>query len=781
MSKTELVNFKVSSYLKTILGKDLITDDYVAIFELVKNSFDAKATRVSLCFEHDQIIIIDNGKGMSRDDILQKWVFVAYSAKREGIEDPQTDYRERFSQRYAGSKGVGRFSCDRLGAHLVLQTKTDFTSEIQSLNVNWTNFETSSLNEFQQIPLEIEALDNFDPKIADVKLNSSGTALVISQLRSDWDREKILGLKSALSKLINPFGNQLNDFTIEIVSKKEESEDERLIDSSLESDDLNSKIVNGVIQNFIFETLEQKTTRIKTWLDNDGVIYTELIDRGKLIYRISETLQYPELIGSEYECSLYYLNRSAKSTFSRRMGIPAVNFGSIFLFKNGFRIYPTGNVGDDTFGIDRRKQQGYARYLGTRDLLGRIDIKGDDTKFRESSSRDKGLIETEAYFHLIECFKEKSFLRLENYVVGVSWKLKYDQDIDEPHFLSDDEAKAKVIDVVSQLCSSSSVNVEYYASDLLTVINNKISGFEKTIAKLEKFAIKLGDHELASRAKDAVIQYEGMQRAEADAIAFAEREKAARQKAEKQAQESVSQLIVTSKELQIEKEKNLFFISQENRDKDILENLHHQVIIYASNAINHIEASILELNSNAPIIKEKLKDQYTDLLLIMQRVISASRFATSANFKMEASRITEDLPSFIKQYVERICPIFEGQLILTVKNNVKSFVKQFKPIEVSIIIDNLIDNARKAAASSVNINIYPLDNNVIGIDFIDDGHGLSSNIPNSDIIFEKGVTTTGGSGIGLYHVKTMLLAMNGDITFNTDYLEGGKLTVRIYK
>lgn len=81
------LEFKISSGLKDIIGKDLITDDYVAIFELVKNSYDAHAKKVVITFETNSIRIVDNGKGMSFNDLQDKWLFVAYSAKRDGSED----------------------------------------------------------------------------------------------------------------------------------------------------------------------------------------------------------------------------------------------------------------------------------------------------------------------------------------------------------------------------------------------------------------------------------------------------------------------------------------------------------------------------------------------------------------------------------------------------------------------------------------------------------------------------------------------------------------------
>lgn len=102
--------FRVSSGLKSLIGKDLIVSDFVALFELVKNSFDASAKHVQLVFEQDAIWIIDDGRGMSLADLKQKWLFVAYSAKRDGSENSDGTVKQ-----FAGNKGVGRFSCDRLG------------------------------------------------------------------------------------------------------------------------------------------------------------------------------------------------------------------------------------------------------------------------------------------------------------------------------------------------------------------------------------------------------------------------------------------------------------------------------------------------------------------------------------------------------------------------------------------------------------------------------------------------------------------------------------------
>ena len=191
------VKFKISSGLKSIIGRDLITNDFVAIFELVKNSFDAQATHVKVVFdlkdkETAAIYIVDNGKGMSDADIRNKWLFVAYSAKKSGEEDQEA------GKIYAGSKGVGRFSCDRLGRMLVLESKTTSQSFVNRLNVDWDAFEKKPKVEFASVSIVHETEKFFSAPMSLLGgMPSHGTVLSISDLREyeSWTREKLLRLR----------------------------------------------------------------------------------------------------------------------------------------------------------------------------------------------------------------------------------------------------------------------------------------------------------------------------------------------------------------------------------------------------------------------------------------------------------------------------------------------------------------------------------------------------------------------------------------------------------
>ena len=275
------MEFKISSALKSLIGKELITDEFVAVFELVKNSFDANAQNVKIIFEDSKIIIVDDGKGMDESDLRNKWLFVAYSAKRDGTEDNndesfQTDYRDKINQKriFAGAKGVGRFSCDRLGSFLNLITiKNKKSSKIENLIVDWSKFEVNPKKEFVAINVTHRVLASHPYEI------KHGTILEISELRDEWDRARIRKLRHHLGKLINPIPeNDSSDFKIEIIAKNEIKKDEFDKKQMEKFSELSKKsvikrgIINGYIENFVFESLGLNTTNIETEILADGSI-----------------------------------------------------------------------------------------------------------------------------------------------------------------------------------------------------------------------------------------------------------------------------------------------------------------------------------------------------------------------------------------------------------------------------------------------------------------------------------------------------------------------------
>ncbi|WP_426136596.1 ATP-binding protein [Pseudomonas sp. PWP3-1b2] len=759
-----VLHFKVSSALKTLIGRDLITDEFVAIFELVKNSFDARASRVDLLFENGRVYIADNGKGMSFSDIEDKWLFVAYSAKGDGTED--LDYREQIgsSKSYAGSKGVGRFSCDRLGRTLVMHTKTMKASQYEVVDVEWDLFEKSSKDEIATVPMRHSTKTVLELPVS-LKWFEVGTILEVGELREDWSREKYLKLRSALAKLINPFGGG-DGFEINLVVPQEEEEDLSIMENPEISEELSPLyMVNGPVRNFIFEALKDKTTHLEVEISGGGEYVTStLTDRSEIIYKIREKNPYPLLTEANFNSNLYFLNRSAKQTFARRMGVASVRFGSIFLFKNGFRVFPIGEEGVDTFGIDRRKQQGYARFLGTRDVIGRIDIVGVDDRFRESTSRDQGLIDTPAYRQLVDCFEDKCFKRLERYVVGVNWKDSLDLDVEDTSRLRGEAASARITAIVAQLAGGEGVELLEFSRELIRILNERSDDFNESLSGLRTLAEKSGDQNLLEELDAASVRYNELQRAEAAARDIADKERTARRDAEKHAAESAQRADIATKSYEEERKRNLFLTSMSTLDKETIEILHHQIIIHAS-AINEIiNGQFDRLRHDRELSVVDVKTALENISFQNRKVLSIARFATKANFRLESETITDDLVSYVEQYIKQVAPMLaETGIDISVVNNAKSLVRTFKPIEISIMIDNFISNAGRAEADKISFVLTQVSQKELKIVVVDNGRGFDESIVDLNRLFEKGYSTSTGSGLGLYHVQQIIDSLGGVI------------------
>lgn len=762
---TEL-HFDVSSGLKSVLGSELITDDEVAIFELVKNSFDANAKRVDLYFGNDQIVVADDGIGMTYEDLRSKWLRVAYSSKRD--TNRADDFRDDIAKRkhYAGSKGIGRLSSDRLGEVVVLQTRaiSETSGPVHSITVDWSLFDKDHLERFEDIgviyspQLSEFVLPHVLPKLA------HGTVITIKKTRRAWSRDSILTLKSALAKLINPFGAEADGFRISIHAPLELKDDRAAKEqATAKGVDLSPNAqVNGEVGNFIFATLQEKTTFIAVEIDSQGdYIESSLTDRGELIYRIREPNVYASLTHAGFQCQVFFLNTSAKNTFTRRMGVESKNFGSVFLFRNGFRVFPIGEAGDDWLGMDYRKQQGYARFLGTRDVIGRIDVSGANSDFQEASSRNTGLIETPAVAQLRGCFFEHCLKRLERYIVPVTFVDKEDRNTSDISRLLTDPGRARVANAVAKLVDHDDIELLEYSKRLIGILNERSSQFEGSLASLRAIAERTKDNALFQNIEDAEKRFEELRQSEERARQQADEER----RAKEAALERVSKVEIRLDE---EIKRNLFLSSISTLDTDTILNLHHQVTIYAVDVQQQIENFLVRASSQPSLQRSEVLDAFESIALLNRKIMGISKFATKANFRLESEMIEEDLAEYIEQYINDVArPFMLGAkpISINVQNDRKGYVQKFKPIDISVVIDNLIANAKKRQvhAKSITFAISHPSKGTIHIFVSDDGDGFDKSIDDLDRVFEKGFTMTDGSGLGLYHVRHVLGEMNGTI------------------
>ena len=833
----EQMQFKISSALKDLVGKDLITNENIAIFELVKNSYDAYATKVEITFSDDAIIIADNGKGMTFNDLKDKWLFLGYSAKKDGTEDvdinKQQSYRDKIRRYYAGAKGIGRFSCDRLGKRLLLTTKSGKSKSTEIIVVNWSDFEFDQKKEFAEINIGHKSLNNHSIHFPENK--QTGTVLEITELNNEsifWNRKRILELKRSLEKLINPF-SETDDFSIEIICEREKEQDEII----KAQDGYDRNIVNGVLKNSIAQILKLKTTQIDVRLA-DNVIYTTLSDRGIEVYKIKENnIKFPAL--KHTNINLYFLNRSAKINFTRLMGIEPKNYGSVFLFRNGFRIMPFGDPGDDSWSLDYRSQQGHSRFLGTRDLFGRVDVLTDNiNELKEVSSRDGGLIETETSKQLFQMF-EVAHRRLERYVSGVLWGeaflrkdyfsteteglnkrkelLDHDREEDTPNFVLKSSIGSKIdfIQLIKTLTKERNVEIISYNADLANIFTTSDIDSIKPqfISDLEKIAYETNDSSLLFTIDEAKRRINELRQEKADAEQKAYNEEQKRIQAEEHARRAELNRIEAEKQRRIESEKKRIALLQakeaelkrreeeilrkeaeqrkleeeakrkkvENelerekkqgifqrsiigREKEQILGLQHQINHSSSRVKNNIKQLLLHISRNNIAIDSQMQKYISIISLESAKIESLSNFVTNANFDLKASEITQDIGQFIKEYINEIylpdVPVLSTSLNINILYTNSKWIISFRPLEITTLIDNFVQNAEKAGARNITFDLRVI-NNRFQILISNDGKAIPlEHIPR---IFELGFTTTNGSGIGLFNVKSVVDRLNGKI------------------
>ena len=201
--------------------------------------------------------------------------------------------------------------------------------------------------------------------------------------------------------------------------------------------------------------------------------------------------------------------------------------------------------------------------------------------------------------------------------------------------------------------------------------------------------------------------------------------------------------------------------------------------IYSVTAAQQIENFLSDTANLKTIPRETVLKAFEQVAYLNAKIYAVARFAARATFKLDSEKITTDLPGFIADYIREIAKQFSSaRLRIDIENSHSGMQATFNPIDVSIIVDNLISNASKARASRISFKIEADGKNGMQLLVTDTGRGMPDAVDKKRV-FEMGYTTTRGSGLGLYHVRHMLGLMGGTIEIVEP--EGGKGTAFLIK
>lgn len=366
--------FDVSTF--RLLGRELITDRITALFELVKNCYDANAEKVDITFENlnplsnqSRIIIEDNGLGMAFADIRDKWMVIGTSSKRRKRVSPAP-----YNRVVAGKKGVGRFAVDKLGGKLVMKTKKKSSLIWHCLETDWTKYSEEEdrqlkLN-FENSPEEQKLFTDIDnkywtePAVADIQ----GTRLEISSLNDVWLERDIIRAYRELSKIVRPTMYVKYPFNIWFHVPEYKTYDNKPVESLVLA-----KATLSYSLKYRYDEVKQK-------------YYQEYLEesRGNLV--VKEKVA--EVFGP-IGFTIYYYDKEGKKNFTKEDRIDGIKVYRDGIIATPFAEYKSSrDEQKDLFGIDKRRWSGFFEKLSTRDIIGWVDIKDElNPEIKDSTNR----------------------------------------------------------------------------------------------------------------------------------------------------------------------------------------------------------------------------------------------------------------------------------------------------------------------------------------------------------------------------------------------------------
>ncbi len=381
----EVVPFRMHPRVFAALGADLVTNDVVAVIELVKNSYDAFAQNVWLRFGDDTSLgpfleIKDDGQGMTRDIIENVWCLVATPYKDQ---NPLVENGGK-KRRVAGEKGLGRLSAARLGNHLQMQTRT-LGAPCWEVTIDWTDI--SKGDDFSKSFAECRRYPGEPPF-------QSGTLLRIYSLKGQWDESRILDLEENLARLISPFST-VDDFNI-FLSGLDNTETEGVQIESPEflsepkysirgSVDKNGNVKGTYRFNPIVEGASREKGLTLTWRQIHDVIQdptrfqysSETAHCGPFSFEIRAwdiATDDTQEIAEKFDFRKSQVRKSIRA------------HKGISVYRDGVLVLPKSDNARDWLGLDLRRISKVGTRLSTSQLVGYVSISAEDNPDIEDTS-----------------------------------------------------------------------------------------------------------------------------------------------------------------------------------------------------------------------------------------------------------------------------------------------------------------------------------------------------------------------------------------------------------
>lgn len=384
--------FRPRARLLSLLGDQLIRDASIAVFELVKNAYDADGSNVTVTIadvtepEAAAISIEDDGSGMDMNTILTAWL------------EPGTDFRRgddgqartpKYGRLPLGEKGVGRFAVDKLGSKMTMVTRRRNAPEIV-ISIDWDELATEHYLDEAHVVVTERPPELFTGR-------RTGTRIEVAGLRQTWERRSVRDLRRSMNAICSPFMGPDNFDAVLVLEP-----DPGWLAGLLEVGEIMETAlfhamgtISGKQVEFDYEFRplpgmdRVHGRKVQRHLDLQHP--TEAVPLDINEFRIGDVRF--ELRIFDREPQILALGVSDKAGLREFLN----QNGGVRVYRDGIRVYDYGEAGNDWLSLDARRVNLPSQRMSNNLVIGAVSLDRESSGDLVEKTNREGFVEDDAY------------------------------------------------------------------------------------------------------------------------------------------------------------------------------------------------------------------------------------------------------------------------------------------------------------------------------------------------------------------------------------------------